>query len=288
LEPIPHILLQHRNNNNIDLFQRKNETTMTTSNNRQLLFWIFLTATTVRIDAWINLFPSSTKPLSKSKASGESSKKTLSTTNRRGRLPPSPPPPPPAESNHQFAMPEIDLPEVDIPNPITPNLWNSATSSLLGLAANFAPKDIKQTPNKAARLTVNSLPPQSVEIDLKDVPIVGGALSGTYAKVRKPASTKPSIQIASPKDKLGAIQTAVDKGNLQFGLDGIFRSSLDIQLQPNQPGVAPVEITSPLIPKWPFGKQKSDWNKVTNMGNGETYYFNSRTGDTQLEKPANL
>ena len=113
---------------------------------------------------------------------------------------------------------------------------------------------------------------------------MGKALSGTYAKVAR-LKQKPSIQIGSPKDKLGALQQAADTGNLQFGVNGIFQSILDIQLQPNQPGVAPVEIKSPLIPKLPFGRRKSDWSKVTNMGNGDVYYFNARTGESQLDKP---
>ena len=185
-------------------------------------------------------------------------------------------------------MPEMDIPDMDIPNPITPNAWNSATSSLLGLAANFAPKDVRKASSKAAHLTVNSLPPNSIEVDLKDVPIVGPALSGTYAKIQKPLNREPSIKISSPSDKLGAIQEAADTGNLEFGLNGLFHSTLDIQLQPNQPGVAPVEIRSPLIPKWPFGRRKSDWSQVTNLGNGEIYYFNAKTGETSLEKPKNV
>jgi hypothetical protein len=187
-------------------------------------------------------------------------------------------------------MPEVEMPDLDIeiPNPITPNAWNTATSSLLGLAANFAPKEVRRQCSKAAQVTINSLPPQSVEIDLRDVPIVGKALSGTYYKLKKPLDREASIKISSPNDKLGAIQEAADTGNLEFGLEGLFRSKLEIQLQPNQPGVAPVEVRSPLIPKWPFGRRKSDWSQVTNMGNGEIYYFNTKTGETTLEKPRDI
>lgn len=140
-------------------------------------------------------------------------------------------------------------------------------------------------------MEINQIPPQSIEVDLNDVPIVGPALSGTYAKVRTAtmsSSKKPSVVIASPKDKWGAVQEAAESGNLEFGLRGLLTSSLDVKLEPNQPGVAPVQIKSPLIPKWPFGKRKWDWSKVTNMGNGDVYYFNTKTGATQYEEPHDL
>ena len=246
------------------------------------------------VEAWSNLLPKSPRPKK------TSSRGTTATTMKQSDRQPtksrfSPPPHPPSffesDENTLFLPPAIDnmLPDVnmEIPNPITPKLWNTATSSLLSLAASLAPKQIqKRSSPKAARLTINSLPPQSVEIDLQDVPLVGKALSGTYVKTKTTSQAKkPSIQIASPKDKLGAIQEAADTGNLQFGLDGLFQPSLDIQLQPNQPGVAPIELKSPLIPKLPFGKRTSDWNKVTNIGNGQVYYFNAKTGESQFEEP---
>ena len=97
--------------------------------------------------------------------------KSVSSSNSKQKPIPQPPPPPPEDEEGTFSIipKDIQLPDVDIPNPITPSLWNSATSSLLGLAASLAPKDVKRKSDRAARLTVNSLPPQSVEIDLKDV-----------------------------------------------------------------------------------------------------------------------
>ena len=199
-----------------------------------------------------------------------------------------PPPPPPLDAQFRLPtvqLPELDLPEVEIPNPVTPNAWNSMTSSVLAFAANFAPKELRQTSDRAARVSVNRLPPQSFQVDLTDVPVIGKPLSGTYAKVKSDAIREPSIIIASPKDKVGALETAADTGNLQFGLQRLLSTVLDIQFQPNQPGVAPVEVKSPLIPKWPFGNRRSAWNKVTNMGNGQAYYFNEKTGETQTEDP---
>jgi hypothetical protein len=79
----------------------------------------------------------------------------------------------------------------------------------------------------------------------------------------------------SPRAKFEAVQDAADKGNLEFNIDGLLLSNLDIQLEPNQPGVAPIRLQSPLIPKWPFAQRKSNWNRVSNCGDGEVYYFNS-------------
>ena len=197
-----------------------------------------------------------------------------------------PPPPPPVDPVQDRQMPDF-MPDFEDFNPISPTLWNSMTSAVLSAATKLAPKQYKEPSTRAARIQVNSLPPDSFRVDLTDIPVVGKALSGTYAKVKN-VKREPAIEIASPKDKLGAIQTAADSGNLQFGLTGLFSSFLDIQLEPNQAGRAPVELKSPLIPKWPFAGRKSDWNKVSNLGNGETYYYNSATGETRVDEPKNI
>lgn len=226
-----------------------------------------------------HLFRPPTSRAPKNKGGGSDA---VSSSKSRKRIQPTPPPPPESTT---FQLPDLpDIPE-DI-NPLTPSAWNSMTSAALTFASKFAPKQIRANSDRAARVQLNRLPPQSVKVDLNDVPLVGPAISGTYAKVRD--VPKPSVVIASPKDKLGAVQDAANTGNLEFGLSGLFRSSLDIQLEPNKPGRAPLEIKSPLIPKWPFGRKESDWNKVTNMGNGEVYYFNSRTGETQTKEPADI
>ena len=161
------------------------------------------------------------------------------------------------------------------------------TSTALGWAAKLAPKAVVDNAERSAHITVHRLPPDSIQVDLSDVPIVGRALSGTFAKVKNGGVAKPSVVISSPNDKWGALQDVNDKGSLNFGLSGIFQSIIQVQFEPNRPGVAPLEIRSPLIPKLPFGQQrhKSDWNKVQNMGNGDTYYFNARTGEVQDEEP---
>ena len=214
--------------------------------------------------------------------SSRSTETKRSTTTVTKRIP-SPPPPPP-NPGMPFSLPEPPSIPDDV-NPLTPNAWNSLTSTALGWASKMAPKSLRKDSPRAAHVRVNRLPPDSFQIDLSDVPIVGHALSGTYAKIQKPLSRQPSVVISSPTDKWGALQEVNDKGTLEFGLQGMFQSTLDVQLEPNRPGVAPIEIKSPLIPKWPFGRKKSDWNKVQNLGNGDTYYFNSQTGETRLEEP---
>jgi hypothetical protein len=197
------------------------------------------------------------------------------------------PAPSPKSPQQSFSIPTLDLelPDIlDIPNPISPSAWNKATSAALSFATKFAPREVKEASDKSARITVNRLPPQSFKVDLTDVPIVGKALSGTYAKV-KDGKVSPSVVIASPRDKVGAMEGAIDTGKFQFGVSGLLSTVLDIQLEPNQAGVAPVEIKSSLIPKWPFGERKSEWNKVINMGDGAVYYFNSKTQETRLEPP---
>ena len=65
-------------------------------------------------------------------------------------------------------------------------------------------------------------------------------------------------------------------------------------------GSVTIKVVSPLIPKLPFKNsasgdycivptgKKSDWNKVVNMGDGNPYYYNTKTGITQYEVPDKL
>jgi hypothetical protein len=148
----------------------------------------------------------------------------------------------------------------------------------------------------AGQISLNSIPPTSVQLDIKDLPVIGNILSGTYTKVEDKSITSPSVSIKSPKDKISAIKDVATGGHLEFDVDGILKTHLDIDIATDKAGVATVKVTSPLIPKLPFkntasndgiavsGKQ-SDWFKVTNMGTGECYYFNGKTEKTQAEIP---
>ena len=103
--------------------------------------------------------------------------------------------------------------------------------------------------------------------------------------------------IKSPKDKVGAIKEATG-GHLEFDVDGILATHLDIDVAADEAGVLTAKVKSPLIPQLPFKNsassapaasgRSSNWFMVTNMGDGEVYYFNSKTDVTQTEKPAKL
>lgn len=148
----------------------------------------------------------------------------------------------------------------------------------------------------AAQVQLNSLPPTSVEVSIRDLPLVGDLLSGTYTKVPDGSIKNPSISIKSPKDKISAIKAAATAGHLEFDTDGILKTHLDIDVTAEEPGVAKVRVASLLIPKLPFkdpaaitplkasGKE-SEWYSVTNLGNGETYYFSDKTGDSTFQRP---
>ena len=149
--------------------------------------------------------------------------------------------------------------------------------------------------NLAAQIELNSIPPTSVQVNIKDLPLVGEILSGTYMKVSSPVDN-PSVVIGSPKDKIAAIKSAATNGHLEFDVNGLIGTHLDIDVSADEAGVAQVRIASPLIPKLPFknpaanaaaiaGKEDSEWFVVTNLGSGNSYYYNQVTGDTQYKKP---
>ncbi|CAB9497538.1 expressed unknown protein [Seminavis robusta] len=149
----------------------------------------------------------------------------------------------------------------------------------------------------AAQIQLNSIPPTSVQVNIQDLPLVGDLLSGTYTKVNAPVAN-PSITIGSPKDKIGAIKSAATNGHLEFDVNGVIGTHLDIDVSAEEPGVARVRVASPLIPQLPFKNpaagaptvsgSESEWFVVTNMGSGESYYYNQKTGDTTYQKPKGI
>ncbi len=161
------------------------------------------------------------------------------------------------------------------------------------------------TSKAAAQISLNSLPPTTVSVQIQDLPVLGNLLSGTYTKVDSIAGS-PSVTIASPTDKIAAIKSILSSGHLEFDVNGLLDTHLDVDIAADQAGVATVRVASPLIPPLPFKNQASakyvadsaaastknakpsDWSSVTNLGNGETYYFNEKTSVTQFEPPASL
>jgi hypothetical protein len=155
----------------------------------------------------------------------------------------------------------------------------------------------------AAQISVDSIPPTTISVQIGDLPVVGSLLSGTYTKVdaKTAASTPPSVIIKSPTDKVKAIQTAATSGHLEFDIAGKtgIKTHLDVDVAADEAGVANVRVASDLIPKLPFknaasgsatfkGGKESQWSMVTNLGTGESYYFNEKTGETTYTKPSKI
>ena len=104
----------------------------------------------------------------------------------------------------------------------------------------------------AAKVSFTSLPPTSIDVEIGDLPVVGGLLSGVYTKVDSvPAGSSAAITIESPKDKFSAIKAA-SGGHLEFDVDGVLSTHLDVDIAADKAGVATVKVKSPLIPSLPF------------------------------------
>ncbi len=165
-----------------------------------------------------------------------------------------------------------------------------ATTTSLGLPV-FAS-------DAAAQVSLDKLPPTSISIQIGDLPVVGSLLSGTYSKVADGSIKDPSIVIKSPKDKIKAISSIATGGHLEFDVGGILKTHLDVDVAADEAGTAKIVVKSSLIPKLPFknmanrgtgkavtGGKESQWNVVTNLGNGESYYYNVDSGVTQFSRP---
>ena len=156
----------------------------------------------------------------------------------------------------------------------------------------------------AVQIKIDQIPPSNIGINVKDIPVVGSIVSGTYtkldAKAAKELTSPPSVVILSPKNKIKAIKDATTEGHLELDIGGKVGLSthLDVDIAADEPGVATVRVASNLIPALPFknlasadgktGGQESKWNVVTNMGSGEKYYWDTQTGTTQYQKPVDF
>jgi hypothetical protein len=157
--------------------------------------------------------------------------------------------------------------------------------------------------DRAAQVSLDKIPPTTISIQIQDLPVIGNVLSGYYTKVDKAAfkGIEPSIVIQSPKDKIGAISAIAKGGHLEFDVNGKLSTHLDVDVAADEAGKLKVLVQSNLIPKLPFknmassafttpivnGKE-SPWNIVTNLGTGESYYYNAKSGVTQYERPERI
>lgn len=173
----------------------------------------------------------------------------------------------------------------------------AATAALSVLLSTGAPAFASDT---AAQITLDQIPPSSINVEIGDLPIIGNILSGTYTKVPDNSfKGKPAVTIKSPSDKVKAIKDIASGGHFEFDVGGKIKTHLDVDVAADEPGVARVRVASNLIPSLPYrnlasskgsptGGKESEWNIVTNLGSGDSYYFNMKTGVTQLERPEKL
>lgn len=198
------------------------------------------------------------------------------------------------QSSNKGTLPAITQRDESKGYPIFPMIASTILS--IGLIASPLPAQAANS-NAAAQISLENLPPTSVSIQIKDLPVVGNLLSGTYTKVPDGSVDKPSVVIKSPKDKVKAISSLATAGHLEFDVQGILNTHLDVDVAADQAGKATMVVQSGLIPKLPFknaaslapsGGRESQWNVVTNMGNGEVYYFNAKTGETQFARPEKI
>lgn len=167
----------------------------------------------------------------------------------------------------------------------------AAASASLAFVLAGSPLNADATSETAAQISLNSIPPNALQV--KGVPIVGG----TYAMVDDRDIASPSIIVELPKDKVGAIKSILG-GHLEIDIGGILSTHVDVDLAADEAGVLTAKVSNPLIPKLPFkniassssgatGKE-SDWSSVTNLGDGDVYYFNTKTGETTFDKPSKI
>lgn len=184
------------------------------------------------------------------------------------------------------------------PSPAQQFASAAATATLALVLAGNPSHALADSPT-AAHISLNSIPPTSVKVDIKDLPIVGNIISGTYTRVDDKTVSNPSVSITSPADKVSAIKAIAGEGHLEFDIDGVINTHMDVDIATDKAGVATVKVASPLIPKLPFRNaaggtvlpttgKSSDWFKVTNLGDGESYYYNQKTDVAQMEPPKRL
>ena len=98
----------------------------------------------------------------------------------------------------------------------------AALSVLLAGEPAFADSDA------AAQINLNALPPNSISIQIGDLPVVGNLISGTYTRVPDGSVKNPSVVITSPSDKLKAISKIAKEGHLEFDINGKIKTHLDV------------------------------------------------------------
>jgi len=186
------------------------------------------------------------------------------------------------------------LPTKNLPSQIRDTV---ASAAMIMLVLTSDPQQ-SMASTTAGQISLNNFPPSNLEINAKEIPIVGNIISGTYSKLEKNAAS-PSVSISLPKDKIEALKSVILNGHVELDVNGLLSTHLDVDIGSNEAGAATVRVASPLIPKLPFknsvsrgeltvlspSNKASDWSKVVNLGNGNPYYWNSKTGETTYDAP---
>lgn len=151
--------------------------------------------------------------------------------------------------NVDFAANKAGEATIRVTSPLIPALpFKNAASGFVGTVAGT------QGPSKtAAKISLTSLPPTAIDVEIGDLPVIGNILSGVYTKVDSvPGGGPAAITIESPKDKFGAIKSVASGGHLEFDVDGVLTTHLDVDIAADKAGVATIKVRSPLIPALPF------------------------------------
>jgi hypothetical protein len=141
------------------------------------------------------------------------------------------------------------------------------TTSTTTVASLPATQGSSTTSTTAAHISLAKLPPSAIDVEIGDLPVIGKLLSGLYTKVdglglgndinNNNNKQVAAITIESPKDKFGAIRAATTAGHLEFDIDGLITTHVDVDIAADKAGVATVRVSSPLIPRLPYKNKAS-------------------------------
>jgi hypothetical protein len=146
--------------------------------------------------------------------------------------------------------------------------------------------------------------PQSIGITLPVVGSVRLELNVAVTKVSSEEAAEADVVVSLPSDLVKAGKLAAG-GIAGAALDapGLTSGRFELAVDTPRKGEADITLTSNLIPKLPVQKTKglgrycfecgngaepSDWFVARNLGNGVTFYGNSKTGVSQFDVPKGL
>ena len=171
----------------------------------------------------------------------------------------------------------------------------SSKKDALGIELNTLPSISKEGLKTSVKIPGAKIP--GVKI-----PVFSGGVADIGVKFDKKNKGPTDIGVKLPGDLKGAADGAL-KGDLalvvkspamsfnvpllgKLSIPAINNERFDIDITTSA-GRAVIEVKNDNIPALPFpGKKSSQWQAISNLGNGETYYYNTKTGATQYEYPA--